>query len=197
MNMERYIWARILLFGFIIFAIIFIVIRVARNGGEEQNDMPVVDETVELSEMADTRSSSVQYIVDGKINSQEEHRQIRFTISENRRVAEVLQGYNGEVLKRISLNNTDEAYDALIYALNDEGFGTIDEGSEVIDSRGVCSSGKRYYYKIRVGASTLQELWASSCSGTHGTMDGDKAGINRLFENQFPGFDDFERGVKL
>ncbi len=191
---------RLLLAGVIIFAIIFLVIKIAsRDGGgngednkdtttSENQDSATVEDLVKLSESS---SSSVQFMVDGKVNAIEDHRQIRITVSQNRRVAEVLSGYNGAVTESVTLRNTQEAYNEFLNALKKSGFTNRLEEPKQTDPKGACSEGQRYYFRARSGSTTASELWSTSCVREEGTLEGNARRIIKLFEVQIPEYKDF------
>ena len=196
--MERYMVARFLLAAFVIATVIFLIVRFAGGNdpgtSSDQSQNQSQQATVlRLSEYADRPSSSVQLIVDGKINAIESHRQIRITISQTKRTAEILGGYNGEVLERQTRSNTKEAYAALLYALDRSGFDDELPADEVRykDPQGLCNDGNRVYYRMREGAAVLKELWTTNCSRVKGNSYAKLSHIRELFTDQFPDFYDF------
>lgn len=192
--------ARFLLAAFVIATIIFLIVRIAGSNDstpvDESTAEPATESVLTLREYADRPSSSVQFIIDGKINAIEDHRQLRFTISQSRRVAEILSGYNGDVLERQTRSNTRESYTALLSALDRLGFDEVGE-SRYSEADGLCSYGRRMYYRIREGAATLQELWSTSCTRIDGTMAGESARITDTFFEQFPDFREFTKDADI
>lgn len=193
--MERYIVMRILFGLFLLLVVVFFVIRLA-GGGDSVPPSFLTDEEVVLSESINN-TSSVQFTVVGPTVAQEDHRVTRFIVSENRRVVQVLKGYNGTILKETSLPNTTEAYAQLVYAIDNEGF--LSERTKIItdDPNGVCSNGKQYEYRLKQGASTRAFYWSTSCSTKEGTFGGDRRAINKLFEKQFPDYREFKRDLGI
>ena len=198
--MERYIVLRILLALFVLFTIIFFVIRLATSGGDdESNETEVVaveDQRLVLGEQNNS-GSVVEFTMRGKTVAAENHRQIRFTISQSQRRVEIISGYDGKVIDTMRLPNTANAYQEFLYAIEEEGFMTEKSEPTITDRNGVCGKGKQYHYKVKVNGQTRSDLWSASCSRKQGTFGGDRTDIRRLFERQFPEYSDFTRGVKL
>ncbi len=198
--MERYIVLRIMLAVFALFVIIFFVIRLASGGGDDDTiDDPqtsLLDQPLVLGEQVDTRSS-VEFTIVGGIVADEDHRQIRYTITQNQRLIEIVQGYDGNVIDRQRLSNTPEAYAAFIYAIEEQGYTATKEKPTNTDRRGVCSDGRQFLYKVRVNGATRSDLWSTSCSSKQGPFGGDRSDIQRLFEKQFPDRREVTSGVDL
>ena len=201
--MERYIVMRILFGLFLLVVAIFIIVQLATSGGgsDEQpgQDSPVSEQAdipfIPSNENND--SSAVTFTIQGKTNALEEHRECRFTITQNNRQVDLVQGYDGRVLKSIRLPNTPNSYQELLNALEAEGYTRERVNPTVTDPRGQCSHGKKYFYRASTNGLNRSDLWSTSCSLRKGTFGGDRRAIVRLFERQFPDFSDFERGVKL
>ena len=197
--MERYIVMRILLALFVIFTIVFFVVRLA-SGGDEQPTEPVSSsqesEPLVLSEQNNS-TSSVRFTQVGKINAAEDHREIRFTITQDERRVELIQGYDGNIIKTVTLPNTAAAYEEFLFSIESEGFTRAKSEPTVTDSRGQCSHGRRYHYEARARGQVYSDLWSTNCGSKIGTFAGSRPRIEKLFERQFPEYRDFERGVQL
>lgn len=193
---------RILLGAFILFAVIFFIVRLAGSGGDDnavvESETTTVEEAFVLSEQ-NNGNSSVRFTIVGKTNAAEDHREFRFTISQRQRRVDIIKGYDGQVLETMQLSNTPNAYQEFLYALEAEGYTTMksEERLTVTDPRGQCSDGKMYEYKAFVNGELESDLWSVSCSSRKGTFGGDRNDIVRLFERQFPEYKDFTRGVRL
>ncbi len=197
--MERYIVMRILLGLFLLFAVIFFIVRLAGGGDDE----PVIDETsssevqpVVLGEQ-NTIASEMQLTIRGRIVAPEDHRQLRFTISQNTRKIEIIEGYDNEVLDSMTLPNTANSYEQFLYALDAQGFTEERVEPTLTDPNGACSAGRQYIYTVEVYRVVRSELWSSSCAGGQGTFGGDRTDIVRLFQRQFPEYQSFTSGLNL
>ena len=198
--MERYIVMRILLALFLLFVVIFFIVRLAGGG----DDAPVTEDVAGIQEEVpfilseqNNPDSTVRFTIVGKTNAPEDHREIRFTITQTARRAEILKGYDGEVIKTLSLPNTPSSYQEFLYAIEAEGYTLERSEPTITDVRGQCSDGKKYLYTSRLNGVVTTDLWSVSCSRKPGTFGGDRNGIVKLFERQFPDFNDFDRGVRL
>ena len=204
MYMERYIVMRILLGLFALFVVIFLIVRIA-GGGSEESALPEVITNqsvstelppVNISEQADT-ASTVRFSIMGTINSLEEHREIRFSISKTQRVVQIIEGYDGKVLKTMRLDNTENSYQQFLYAIDYMGYTEERAEPTLTEREGVCSHGKQYLYQFTIAGLVRSDLWSDSCNRNHGTFGGDRRRIVALFENQFPEYDSFVRGTRL
>ncbi len=190
---------RILLAVFLIFMVIFFVIRLADGNNDPSPQETGQSETVEPVVLGEHNNSlsTVEFTVVGKTTAPETHREIRFTITQDRRTVQIISGYDGKVIDTMTLGNTSNSYQQLLYAIEEEGYSKAKKEPRTIDRNGVCSGGKQYLYMVKVNGQTRNDLWSTSCSIKQGTFAGDRSDIVKLFEKQFPEYKDFVRGVKL
>lgn len=182
--------------GFVVTILIFIVAIVAiANRGDDGDGAPPT--TVELSDYIDRDRSEVRYAVSGKIVSEEEHREVHFVISADKREVQIIQGYQNTVLDRRELANNHSAYAAFIESLEKAGFISSRDDPRYDSPAGTCPTGKRYTYELREAGDEVVSLWGTSCSRTDGTFAGRNAAIERLFKDQFPEYERFARDVRL
>jgi len=194
--MERYIILRILLGLFLLFAAIFLIIRLASSDGPSDPERSVVAEDAFVLAEQDNAASKVVFTIVGKINASEDHREVRFTINQETRLVEILGGYDGKVIKSTKLSNTNNSYREFLEAINNAGYTTVRKEPKVSDPRGVCSNGKQYLYDAFVDNEVKSSLWSTSCN-SYGTSRANRASVRSLFERQFPEYRDFIRGTKL
>lgn len=180
-------------FGFLvgIAAIVILVVLLVSDPGKKSpqtNAKP----TITLSDYKDT-DDGVRFTTVGPVTADEDHYEIKMTITPKNRTFEVLQGYSGKVISTKILPNTPEAYNALIGGLSGNGFTqTAKKADKAGNESEACASGKRYIYQVLDEGSEKHRLWSSSC--TVGTMGGNKDAIRKLFEKQFP---DYKELAKL
>lgn len=195
--MERYIVMRVLLALSLLFIVIFVIVQLASSGNDNSEDSgPAVEESFVLGEQNNS-DSMVRFRVIGRTNALEDHREWRFTITQSNRRVDLVRGYDGEVLKSIVLRNTPNSYQEFLYALEVEGYITERREPVVTNMNGQCSDGKKYEYTAWLNGVEKSRLWSTSCSRRLGTFAGDRSDIVKLFERQFPTFNDFDNGVEL
>lgn len=180
-----------------VFVVIIVVIALLGyflfRGGPNRGASPINKPPV-LTDYINN-SSKVQLTIDGKINADESHRSIHISVSSSERTFEVIQGYEGHVIKSQNYYNNKPAYDAFLRALNQEGFTKVRSITNT-DYRGVCPFGWRYLYELDNSGKRLQFLWGSTCSGL-GTSGSSVDLINALFKSQIPKYDQLTTDVSL
>lgn len=140
---------------------------------------------------------SVRYTISGAILGEEQHREIRITIDPNTRRADIIQGYNGQVIKTSQVSNNKAAYDAFIAALNGAGFTSqINPQGRGTESQ-TCTLGQRYSYEVAPGTSDAFRTWSNSCARKEGTFQGNRDQVQRLFQGQIPDYSAFAGNVSL
>jgi|GEM_PF-148424 len=129
--------------------------------------------------------SSAQLIVDGPINSDTDHRQVRITVSANQVDIDVLQGYQGTVLDSRTYSNNQAAYSTFLDALQRKNFSRgLAPTSSTEEYSGYCSAGDRYTFSFNDGSRDRFNYWTSNCGG--GTFRGDANSSVDLFVDQIP-----------
>ena len=135
-----------------------------------------------------TSSLSVQYTVDGPVNSQQEHVGYRIIIDKNEAKIETYKGYQNEITSTKTYVNNTDAYGTFLRALDIAGFskGVEPKDGKDSDERGVCADGNRSTYEIKNSNQGDKRYWTTTCGG--GTFKGDDNEVAALFERQIPEF---------
>ena len=150
---------------------------------------------VRLADFVNT-DATVSWTEQGELVGDDQHKEIRITVSRGERRAEVLTGYSQTIERSQSFVNTQEAFDRFMRSLNESGFAR-QRKTQLTDYRGACPVGKRYIYTLNQGGNDDLFLWSTSCSREDGTFGGRPSMVKRLFQNQITDYDDFAHGVKL
>lgn len=137
--------------------------------------------------------SVARYRISGPVVAEENHREIRVTISKNTRSVEILKGYSGAVESTKTYPNTPEAYKAFLGALDAARFSAKREGS-VTDITSTCVTGRHYHYELAVGSDKKVDSWTTSCSLSQGTFAGNSQ-TGELFQKQIPDYSNFTSGL--
>jgi hypothetical protein len=140
--------------------------------------------------------SNVTMTIDGHINGDDIHRQIRITVDQNQRVMDIVQGYSGNVIDHHAFTNTPDAYNVFLHAINNGGFLLARKGitSNYI---GQCPTGERFIYTLDQDGSTLATRWTSDCGSNVGNLAGDPSTLEELFQNQITGYNDLTADIQL
>ncbi len=180
--------------GLGIIGLIVIILVIVFSGGSSDDAPKEVVPGVKVSSYSSS-NAIVRSTVDGRIVGNEAHRAIRISVAKDKRSVEVIQGYDGSVLKSAQFANTQASYDVFLRALEGAGF-SKSKTATTSDEVGLCSQGNRYIYEIIEVAESKQRLWASSCD-RQGTFAGQGQTVRTLFQDQIPDYSTFVSGVQL
>ena len=125
------------------------------------------------------------------------------TVGSNLRTLDIIQGYQGRVVKSETFVNNQPAYLAFLSALYKSGYTAKLNPKKfkfASDSdQGSCPLGNRYYFELmNTGNNADQRLWSSSCGKEiPGNFGGASALIIQLYQNQFSNYRDFTVNVGI
>lgn len=130
-------------------------------------------------------SSIATLLVDGPTNLDQDHRQVRISVSSTQVEIDVIAGYQGNVIKTQSYANNTAAYNVFLQSLQRLKFSYGSKSDA--DYRGFCPAGKRYVYSFTKSQDTMFKFWQTTCG--QGTFDGDGQAVRQLFRRQIPPHD--------
>lgn len=143
---------------------------------------------IDVGSYANTDASAT-LLIDAPTNIDQDHRQIKITVSRDQNKIDVIKGYEGDVIESHTYANNSAAFGAFLQSLKLLNFSN---GVRVPkDYRGYCPQGQRYVYTFNDGTNDLFSYWSTSCSG-QGTFKGEAGGVQDLFFRQVPA-DDFDQ----
>jgi hypothetical protein len=175
--------------GFIIFIAIFILgFTLFHHSGPSK----AVNKPLVLPSFAAT-STDMQFTTDGPVVYDSNHFEIRITVGQDQNTIDVLQGYQGTLVKHHAYPNNESAYNEFLYALQLTGFTQTQKisGSDI----GACATGQRFYLNVIDSFGTpLQHTWNSSCS--EGTSAANIGAVQGLFQAQIPDYQTEVAGVQ-
>lgn len=130
---------------------------------------------------------SVSMTIRGPIVSNEEFQSYNVEIGPEGRIFTVYSGYLDSLTKVKKYTNNEKAYEEFVFALDRNNFmkGNEPEGDKN-DTRGICSTGKVYEYKILKDDQPVKSLWTTSCNGVSGSLKAKSSRIEKLFIGQIP-----------
>jgi hypothetical protein len=141
---------------------------------------------------------SVSMTVRGPIVADESFHSYKIDISPAARTITTYTGYLDTVVDQKTLPNNVSAYEEFVFALDKA---NLTKGEQLTgddnDTRGICATGDVYDYAILDGATSVKDLWTSTCSGSKGSLKGNVSQLTNLFVKQIPGSDDLIRAVGL
>lgn len=148
----------------------------------------------DLTDYAKTQTV-MRLIVEGPVNADESHRSVSVIVGRSSNTINLVQGYEGRVIKTQTYQSNEDAYATFLRALQLNGYTKGNTDPARADSRGVCPTGKVYTFEIITGSATVQRFWTTSCGG--GTFKGNHALIRKLFKAQIPDYTKITAGNGL
>ena len=170
-----------------ILLIIFILV-IALSGGSNNSSSKDVKK---LADYATEPATEVAFTEGGAINSEENHRVVRITVTDSLRQVQILKGYDGQVLKDKTYSNTTSAFRAFLAGIEQVGFSRERRSKASFES--VCPETLRYRYELTSNDEEVINTWSASCD--KGTFGGRTSSVRNLFEAQIPDYDDFTKNV--
>ncbi len=177
----RYFFGFLAAIGLIV--VVFILILRGFSGKAPQNQINLLDYT--------TSDTVMRLTVDGPVNAETLHQSYRITVGRQDVTVEMLEGYEGQVVKTETLENTEESYAHFLRALQLLGYTKGNTDPNKGDERGSCPDGDRYIYEIISHNQKVERFWSTSCGG--GTFSGNTFQVRSLFARQVPDFGQFTK----
>ena len=179
--------------GFLIAAglIILLIFLLFRGGGKP--NVPVTPKT--LVSYANTNAQA-SLTIDGPVNADQLHQQVRITVDNTEVTFEQIQGYNGSVVSQQQFSGNQNAFDVFLHALDYAGFTNGNTSKALSDERGYCALGDRYIFELSQNGNNIERYWATSC-GKPKTYLGNLNLTLNLFQAQVPGYSDLVQNVRL
>lgn len=128
-------------------------------------------------------SAIATLLIDGPTSLDQTHYQMRISVSNSQNEIDVIQGYQGNVVKRQVYTNNSAGFGTFLQALQLQNFSRGTKSPS--DYRGYCPFGDRYVYSFTNDQDELFTYWSTSCGG-QGTFQGSAQNVRRLFEQQVP-----------
>jgi hypothetical protein len=158
--------------------ILFIVLMFKLFNRQNGPTTPVIN----LGAYSDT-ASEVKLLIDEPTKVDQDHHQVRITVSATQNQIEIIQGYQGSVIDSRTYSNNPAAYASFLQALKLANF-TKGDSKSTADYRGYCPLGDRYIYTFNDGYKELFTYWTTSCG--QGTYGGNRSLTRTLFQRQIP-----------
>jgi hypothetical protein len=163
--------------------LLILVILLIFNGGPKTS----VSKTSKVLTTYANSSADVSMTIDGTINDNQDHQQVKVIVSEDETTFEQIQGYQGNVIKSQTYPNNLNSYTNFLFALERAGFTEGDSSPALSNDLGYCPLGDRYIFELNQNGKDLEHYWATNCSGTK-TYDGNLNLTLTLFQNQVPNY---------
>ena len=184
------------LVGFLLTLVLLVVaiILIFHHGG---NSGKVPQTQAPLTSYANDPTSAVRLTVDGPITAPQTHSQVRITVDDSNATFELVNGYNGEVVRTSQTPETSESYAVFLHALQHAGYTLGNTASDLKDERGYCPAGNRYIFEVTKGGDDIQRFWATNCNGTPKSFRGNTNTVLDLFKAQVPNYNNLIGNANL
>lgn len=190
--------------GFLItIGLLILLVVLLLTGGHGGNDNKQIQTTGEkprtVSQLAAYADTDVvaQLIVDGEINSDQQHTALRVTVGREQVTYEQIQGYQGTVVNEQTFANNQSAYSNFLYAIGRAGFTLGDSNPRLANEKGYCPLGHRYTLQLLDGNHQIQRYWATNCGNSiPSTFKGNLNLTLNLFELQVPNYNDLISNIE-
>ncbi len=183
----RYIIGLIVTIG-----LVSVLIVLLMSGGGDRTAPPRPKSLIDYA----STDAQVVMTIDGPVNADSLHNQIRITVDRTNVTYEQIKGYQDDVVKTKLWANNEPAYDAFLHALLHAGYSRGNNDPALKDERGWCATGDRYIFELIQDGKTLQRYWDTSCHNTH-TYEGNIRLTTTLFEAQVPGYNELTGSIRL
>lgn len=179
--------------GFLVtIGLIILLIFMLFHGGSK----PKVQTTSKTLDSYANTSAEVSMTIDGPVNANSQHSQVRIIVGRNAVTYQQLQGYDDSVVNQQQFPNTQSAYTSFLLSLAHAGFTNYNDSSTLQDERGYCPTGDRYVFELNKDGESLERAWTTSC-GSPKTYGGNTSLTSDLFRAQVPNYDTLVQNVEL
>lgn len=162
--------------GAVVLVIVLLVKAVTGGGG---NLSP--SSSVDITKYANT-SAAVSVLSDAPTGIDQDHRQVRITVTSSSTEIDVLKGYQGDVMSTHTYSNNSTAFGVFLQTLQLLNFSRGRSGN--LNYQGYCPTGNRYVYSFNGGDGTQFKYWSTSCG--QGTFQGKASQVLQQFRRQIP-----------
>lgn len=187
--------ARFILFILVAIGMIWLIFILLSKAFSTSSSTTPTTQT-QLVSYADTNAVTTMFI-DGPVVANQVHEALRITVSRSQAKVELINGYEGEVVRQETFSSNSTAYAAFLKALDKALFDNPVAASVSTDERGYCPLRNRFVYTLDTGSKQVIRAWTSSCG--IGNYTGNRQLTRTLFINQIPRtiLNDVLRGTKI
>lgn len=159
----------------------------------DNTDTSLFDETTAYDVNS---AATARLTVDGPVVANQEHQSYVIEVNENIVSMKVYKSYGQTLISEKSYQNTEEAYQTFLSALDKLGVTGRQKNTDTDDDyaeQGVCATGKRYILELDSDV----RRWSTSCSSKQGTATASMKSVRTLFNKQIVDYRELVRGTGL
>lgn len=151
---------------------------------------------IDVTGYANTQAEAT-LVMQGPIVVDQDYREIKIIVGRDSNEIDLIQGYEGHVIKSQTYPSNSSAFSAFLQAEQLEGY-SKGTSKKLGNYQGYCPFGSRYIYTFNDGNSDVFNYWSTSCGG-QGTFKGIPANVRNLFIAQIPesDFDDIANATGI
>jgi hypothetical protein len=172
---------RSIIFILVCIALLWLGVSLIRRALTNSNTTTPIQRT-SLASYARSDAKAELY-ADGPVVLNQEHDAFRITVERTQSKIEIINGYDGKVVRQEVYQNNPEGFEAFLKALDTVNF-TKGLKTASQDEQGKCPLGTRYSYKLIDGSKEVVNFWSTTCGS--GTYQGVRSSTRQLFINQIP-----------
>lgn len=187
-------------YGIVVVVVAFLAIVgtiVLIGSGDSSSKTPA--RNTNLVDFENKDSASVSWTQQGQLVGEDRRQAIRITVTRNKRVVEILDGFEQRVSSSSEAVNTPAAFSAFTRALDNASFGQERNVAQP-DDRGICPTGNVFVYRLTDLGKEVMRTWSDTCEVSDGPFGGGNRNaplIARLFKAQITNYSTFTRRVNL
>lgn len=136
-----------------------------------------------ITSYANTPGASVSVLIDAPTGIDQDHRQVKISVSATQNEIDIIQGYQGTVINSMTYPNNTASFSVFLQTLNLLNFSKGRVGPS--NYQGYCPTGDRYVYDFNNGTNNVFSYWSTSCGG-QGTFQGNASQVLQQFSLQIP-----------
>lgn len=172
-----------ILFILVCIGLIWLIFILLSKAFSTSNTSGTSQQQKALSSYATTDAVVAMNIV-GPIESNQEHKSLRISVSRSQAQVVLTSGFDGQVVRQETFVNNSESYINFLKALSKAQFDQPVKTDVSKDERGSCPLRNRFIYTLDEGGNNIFRAWTSTC-GT-GNFNGSQTLVRQLFLRQIP-----------
>lgn len=184
--------------GFFVTIVLIIILIILLFGGGNKSDnnsnqSSNSDQPTSLTDIMNP-DSAVRMTIAGNVRANQQYYEIQVTSSSDQNSLQIIQGYENNVIETKTFSNNMSAYQTFLLALQNAGYMSGDDNTQLADDRGYCPLGQRFIFEIIESGKVVQRYWSSTC-GKPKTYLGNTALTTQLFQMQIPEYSNLTNSV--
>jgi hypothetical protein len=133
-----------------------------------------------------TTGSSAQYSIEGPVVADQSYEQISIDVDAQQVTLNIYKSYDHDLIKTQTYQNSQEAYNTFLKALQNVGFTKVNTNPALKDHHGVCPLSQSSVYSFDNGSKQVIHAWSTPCGSK--SFNGNASSVRTLFQRQVPDY---------